>query len=209
MRDDFAEEVKRALAARAGNVCSNPDCRASTSGPQHDSTKALNVGVAAHITGAAERGPRYRPSIFSEERRHPDNGIWLCQTCAKLIDNDALRFTETLLRAWKVIAEDRALGSIGKTAPPVGESESQRKLRAILPWKGKVITHSLMNTGRAVMLIGEVRGVSWVEVLACTEFYVTIGKTGNDGWSKSIALANIEICFDGAHDRLEIQERHA
>jgi hypothetical protein len=55
MRDDFAEEAKRALAARVGNVCSNPDCRALTSGPQDDSTKALNVGVGAHITGAAVR----------------------------------------------------------------------------------------------------------------------------------------------------------
>jgi hypothetical protein len=122
MRDDFTEEVKRALAARAGSVCSNPDCRASTSGPQDDSTKALNVGVAAHITSAAGGGPRYNPSLASEERRHPDNGIWLCQTCAKLIDNDALQFTEKLVRAWKEIAEHRARGLIGRTAPAVAEA---------------------------------------------------------------------------------------
>lgn len=209
MRDDFPEETKRALAARVGNVCSNPDCHASTSGPQHNSTKALNVGVAAHITGAAEGGPRYCPSMSFEERRHPDNGIWLCQTCAKLIDNDALQFPEVLIRAWKVVAEHRALGAIGKTASPAGESESQRKLCAILAWKGKVITHSLMNTGRAVMMIGEVGGSSCAEVLDCTEFYVTVGKTGKDSWSRSIALANVEICFDNAHGRLELQERHA
>ena len=127
MRDDFTEEVKRTMAARTGNACSNPDCRASTSGPQDDPTKALNVGVAAHITGAAEGGQRYNLMLSSGERRHPDNGIWLCQTCAKLIDNDAARFTEKLLRAWKEIAEDRAFRSIGKTIAPVPETDSQRR----------------------------------------------------------------------------------
>jgi hypothetical protein len=208
MRDDFTEEVKRTLAARAGTVCSNPDCRALTSGPQNDSTKALNVGVAAHITSAAEGGPRYNSSLSSEERRHPDNGIWLCQTCAKLIDNDAAEFTERLLRAWKEIAEHRARTSVGKTTT-VGESESQRKLRAILRWKDKTIKLSEMSTGNAVMLIGPVRGSSFVQVLDCTEFYVTVGKTGNESWSRSIALAHIEICFDDAHNCLELQERHA
>src|SRR2546427_12337656 len=109
MRDDFTEDVKRTLAARAGSVCSNPDCRALTSGPQVDSTKALNVGVAAHITGAAEGGERYDATLTPKERSHPGNGIWLCQTCAKLVDNDPSRFTEKLLRAWKEVAEHRAL----------------------------------------------------------------------------------------------------
>lgn len=64
MRDDFTEDVKRILAARTGNACSNPDCRELTSGPQDDPTKALNVGVAAHITAAAEGGERYNPALF-------------------------------------------------------------------------------------------------------------------------------------------------
>ena len=207
MRDDFTEEVKRTMAARTGNACSNPDCRALTSGPQDDPTKALNVGVAAHITGAAEGGERFNPMLSSEERRHPDNGIWLCHTCAKLIDNDASRFTEKLLRAWKEIAEDRAFRSIGKTVGPVAESESQRKLRAILPSKGKTIKLSEMNSGKAALLGGPVRGSLFVQVFDCSEFHVRVGKTGNDGFSKSISLANIEICFD-EHGNLELQERH-
>jgi hypothetical protein len=206
MRDDFTDEVKRTLAARVRNVCSNPDCQASTSGPQIDSTKALNVGVAAHITGAAEGGARYNPSLSPEQRRHPDNGIWLCQTCAKLIDNDELQFPETLVRAWKVLAEHRALMSIGKTNI-VPESESQRKLRAIQPWIGKTVKLSQMNTGKAVILIGPVRGSADAEVLECTEFYVRVGKTGSDSWSKAISLTDIEISSD-ERGRLELQERH-
>jgi len=209
MRDEFTEEVKRNLAARTGNCCSNPECGALTSGPQSNSIRALNVGVAAHITAAAAGGQRYNPLLSPEERRHQDNGIWLCQTCAKLIDNDASRYTEKLLRAWKEIAEDRALHSIGKTARPVPESESQRKLRAILPWKGKIVKLSEMTpAGKAVMLIGPVRGSSFVQVFDCTEFFVTVGKSGNDGFSRSISLANVEISHDPGHDCLELQVRY-
>lgn len=116
MRDDFSEDVKRTLAARVNYLCSNPDCQAPTSGPQDDPAKAVNLGVAAHITAASEGGPRFNSSLSSEDRRHADNGIWLCQNCAKLIDSDVSRFSEPLLRAWKIVAEDRARDSLGKTA---------------------------------------------------------------------------------------------
>lgn len=116
MRDDFSEEVKRIVAQRVGYRCSRPECHADTSGPQIDPTKALNVGVAAHITAASSGGARYNPALSSEERSHPSNAIWLCQTCAKLIDNDAVRFPISLLVQWKADAEDAALSTIGLTA---------------------------------------------------------------------------------------------
>jgi hypothetical protein len=117
MGDDFSEPVKRALASRVGNLCSNPECRALTSGPQEDPAKALNIGVAAHITAASPGGPRYDPELLPEERSGPSNGLWLCQNCAKLVDNDAARFTLELLRGWKVAAEAEAKFRIGKTSP--------------------------------------------------------------------------------------------
>ena len=115
VRDDFGEDTKRILAQRVGGQCSNPTCRAKTSGPQVNPAKALNVGVAAHITGASPEGPRYREDFDSDARKHPSNGIWLCQNCAKLVDNDEEQFPETTLRAWKAKAEQEALGVIGKT----------------------------------------------------------------------------------------------
>jgi len=116
MADDFQELVKKVLAARVGNLCSNPACRALTSGPQENPAKALNIGVAAHITAASVGGPRYDPDLLPEERSGPSNGIWLCQNCAKLIDNDPARFTVDLLRAWKANAEADARKRVGKTA---------------------------------------------------------------------------------------------
>jgi hypothetical protein len=113
-RDNFPESVKQILADRVGNRCSNPDCLAITSGPQVDPGKALNVGVGAHITAAASGGPRYDPNLSPEERSGPTNGIWLCQTCGKLVDNDEARFTADTLRDWKSRAESDALAKIGK-----------------------------------------------------------------------------------------------
>jgi len=65
----------------------------------------LNLGVAAHITSASEGGPRYNANLTNEQRCNSDNGIWLCQNCAKLIDNDVTRYPEAVIRAWKTLAE--------------------------------------------------------------------------------------------------------
>jgi HEAT repeat protein len=118
VRDDFTIEVKITVAARVNNRCSNPACRAPTSGPQVDPAKALNVGVAAHITAASPDGPRYNPGLTSDERKHVNNAIWLCQNCGKLIDNDQTRFTTEEIRNWKLSAEAEALERIGKAARP-------------------------------------------------------------------------------------------
>jgi hypothetical protein len=208
MRDEFIPEVKRTLAARVGYVCSNPTCHAVTSGPQDDPAMSVNVGVAAHITAASPGGARYAHHLSPEARSHPDNGIWLCQNCGKLVDNDPVQFPEEVLRAWKTLAEHRARSAVGKTAPAPAETEAQRKVRAILQWKGKTVTLAHMNTGHAVMMLGPVRGTSWVQVFDCTEFVVTVGTTGPDASRRSIPLANIDISYDDAHSRLELQERY-
>jgi len=115
MRADFAQSVGTSLAHRVGLLCSNPDCRAATSGPKSQPEKAVNVGVAAHITAASLNGPRYDPSLTDRERRSASNGIWLCQNCAKLIDSDVLLYTTAILIRWKAEAEREAQRRIGKT----------------------------------------------------------------------------------------------
>ena len=112
MRDDFDLKTKETLARRVGYRCSNPGCRRLTSGPRSDPARAVNIGVAAHVTAASPRGPRYDPALSPEERSAVENGIWLCQNCAKLIDNDPGRYTVAVLRAWKQRAEQAALREI-------------------------------------------------------------------------------------------------
>lgn len=105
MRDDFSLKTKELLAKRVANRCSNPACRQITSGPHEDQTKVVNIGVAAHIAAASADGPRFDPSLTPDERRSAENGIWLCQSCAKLVDNDPIRYGADVLRQWKVLAE--------------------------------------------------------------------------------------------------------
>lgn len=122
MGDEFSDAVKRVLASRVGNRCSNPECRALTSGPQDDPAKAVNLGVAAHITAASPGGPRYDPDLLPEERSGPGNGIWLCQNHGTLVDNDPPRFTVDVLRKWKTDAEAEARARVGKTAATINNS---------------------------------------------------------------------------------------
>lgn len=82
-----------------------------------DIEKALNVGVAAHIHAAAPRGPRYLASQTTIERRSSSNGIWLCQRCGKLVDNDELRYTADEIRKWKLEAERRTLDEVESGSP--------------------------------------------------------------------------------------------
>ncbi len=80
-------------------------------GPRMGEAGAANVGVAAHIKAAA-KGPRYDEHQTPEERSGFDNGIWLCQTHAALIDRDEKTFPVELLQKWKKDAEQRAFDQL-------------------------------------------------------------------------------------------------
>lgn len=115
-RDDFSAGVKELLAKRVAYKCSNLDCRNQTLGPQEAALGTVSVGFAAHIKAASPGGKRYDANQTSDQRSSQDNGIWLCGTCAKLIDSDEVRFPVSLLNAWKLLAEETARQEIGKPA---------------------------------------------------------------------------------------------
>jgi hypothetical protein len=111
-RDEFSAVTKRLLAGRTGYLCSHPDCRRSTIGPAVGGAGIVSTGEAAHITAAASGGPRYDPALSPDERKNPDNGIWLCEVHAKQVDSDEPYFTVELLRQWKNKAERAAFDSL-------------------------------------------------------------------------------------------------
>jgi|GEM_PF-3326074 hypothetical protein len=102
-------------------------------GPQTDPMQVVNVGVAAHITAASEGGPRFDPALSISERTGVANGIWLCQTCAKLIDSDVVRFSKDVLLGWKRAAAEEAKIRIGKTKriSPNANRKAETELRRI------------------------------------------------------------------------------
>jgi hypothetical protein len=116
MRDEFPTKTKELLARRVGFRCSNPKCRRATSGPDVTGTKAVSIGVAAHIAAASEGGPRFDAALTPDERMAATNGIWLCQSCAKLIDSDLAKYTKEVLLDWKETAEHLAAADVLGTA---------------------------------------------------------------------------------------------
>ena len=109
MRDDFSQRTKDLLANRVGWKCSNPNCRKATRGAGTGKENIINIGIASHITAASKGGPRYDENITSQERASAENGIWLCQSCSKLIDSDVNRYTIAKLKKWKEISEQMAV----------------------------------------------------------------------------------------------------
>jgi hypothetical protein len=134
--DDFSLKTKRLLAHRVGHVCSNPECRAPTSGPCLESHKIVTAGDAAHITAASPKGPRFDSSLTPEQRRSYDNGIWLCAIHARVADPDNSGHTVELLRNWKSQAEDHARKVLGRPqdqlAPSTGADRFSKCAQAVL-----------------------------------------------------------------------------
>lgn len=151
-RDDFPNQIKRQLAQRVRHSCSLPECQAPTSGPSDERNDAVNnVGVAAHITAAAPGGPRYDASLTAKDRSSIENGIWLCQTCAKKVDGDEVTWTVAVLRDAKAEAERRAKLQLGKSNPGAGEGLQLESAVCVYirPWRAAYVAVELVNRGDA------------------------------------------------------------
>ena len=123
-RDNFSPGIVEALAKRASYICSNPSCRSLTLFPSnHAATKTIFLGIAAHISAAAQGGPRYDPLLTPEQRSSIENGIFLCTTCASVIDkNNGVDFpTETLI-CWKNEHEAWVRNSLNRSVTSLADS---------------------------------------------------------------------------------------
>ena len=113
-RDNFSGSTIKLLHDKVNGLCSKPDCRILTRGPNSKVGKITSIGQAAHITAAAKGGPRYNASLSQAERKSYENGIWLCNNHARLIDSDKEKYPIELLKSWKLESEKHVEGSIGK-----------------------------------------------------------------------------------------------
>jgi hypothetical protein len=129
-RDDFSPTVVAKARDLVSSICSNPACGVFTMSAQlADTGELTNVGTASHIHAAAEGGPRYDSKQTREERRGIANAVWLCATCARLIDSDIEAHPPDLLRKWKADAEQKARARIGKRATTVDEAGAEEHSR--------------------------------------------------------------------------------
>lgn len=119
----FTKKTREVLAKRSGQKCSNPHCNKTTTGPHSEHDKAIDVGEAAHIRGAHPgANNRFDLAMTPAERSDITNAIWLCRTCAKLIDSDATKYTVEILYEWKRTHE-------AKVECQVSELGWQREIR--------------------------------------------------------------------------------
>jgi hypothetical protein len=108
MRDDFSTEVKRVIANRANLICSNPNCRSSTAGPQDDASKALNIGVVAYIITAASVGGLVRPDTHCGRKNiRRECQMVVPELCEARRQRESL-YPAEVLRAWKTLREHDA-----------------------------------------------------------------------------------------------------
>lgn len=115
MKPKFSKSTIETLAKRAGYICSNPDCRKSTVGPNSDPNKSTLIGEAAHIFGAQPIAKRYRAEMTDHSRAETTNGIWLCRNCHKLIDTDEIAYSAELMFRWREIHENYVAKNLGES----------------------------------------------------------------------------------------------
>lgn len=122
-RSEFSSSTVKALQLRAAFLCSNPDCRCLTIAPsESNETDWVYIGFAAHITAAAEGGPRFDSSFTPDQRSDVSNGIFLCASCATMIDkNNGADFPTDLLRQWKADHESWVRKNLNRN--PIGIAE--------------------------------------------------------------------------------------
>jgi hypothetical protein len=138
-RDEFAPDTKELLAKRAGYLCAFPGCHRLTVGPSEDRASGLSmVGVAAHITAASARGPRYDASLSSEERSSERNGVWACQTHGKLIDDNPSVHTVEEIRRWKKQHEEWVFARIANADNHLKDGINRIRMKGVGPFVERV-----------------------------------------------------------------------
>ncbi|WP_242672738.1 MULTISPECIES: hypothetical protein [Citrobacter freundii complex] len=131
-RDNFSANVKRTLANRVGHRCSFFGCNQVTTGPDISNPMgAINSGIAAHITAAADGGPRYDKSLTPQQRSDISNGIWMCEYHAGLIDSHDPAYSAPLLHSWKAQAEARQAAAQELSQQGVDTAYSDRDIRVL------------------------------------------------------------------------------
>ena len=136
-RDDFSNTVRHKIGRRAGWLCSYPSCRRPTEGSNSAGDNEISIGVGAHICAAAPGGPRYDETMTPEQRRSTENGIWLCQNHAKVVDSKDATYTVERLRKWKAKAQAESWNRVTRGGVPgiaaagdLYKEELHSKLRA-------------------------------------------------------------------------------
>lgn len=129
MSPDFNKTTVETIGKRAAYVCSNPDCRVNTIGPNTIEKKSIKIGEAAHIYGARIDAKRFNPDMTDAARAEITNAIWLCRNCHKIIDSDENKYTHNILFKWREIHEEYITSLLGSKTDKLIFDEQNLKLK--------------------------------------------------------------------------------
>jgi hypothetical protein len=115
------------------------------------------VGVAAHITAASPSGPRYDITLSHAERSSERNGIWMCQTHAKLIDDNPSNHSVAEIERWKRQHEDWVFARVANAANHVPNGVAKVSLNEVGPFRSMAavklgrhnVIYGLNNAGKS------------------------------------------------------------
>lgn len=103
---EFSQAVRQRLAERVAFMCSNPLCRRLTVKRAAEGDGVVHQGKASHILPASPSGPRAGKAGQADELcRSLENGIWLCDICAREVDDNRANYPVVTLHQWKDEAE--------------------------------------------------------------------------------------------------------
>ncbi|QKK27039.1 AAA family ATPase (plasmid) [Rhizobium hidalgonense] len=150
-RDEFTPATVRRLALRAGYMCAKPDCKQLTVGPSEDrKSRVTMVGVAAHITAASAEGPRYDADLSPIDRASEANGVWMCQTHGKLIDDTESRYTVAELRRWKKQHEEWVFARVASAGSALKHGLTSVSIENVGPFRQR----TTISLGRHNVVFG-------------------------------------------------------
>ena len=138
-RDGFLQSTKRQIGERAGYMCSFPNCRQLTIGPSDDRVSGTSmIGVAAHITAASVGGSRYDSALTPEDRSSEHNGVWVCQTHGKMIDDNSSIYSVDEITRWKKQHEDWIFSHLANAENYLKDGISRISLKDVGIFGGRV-----------------------------------------------------------------------
>lgn len=142
----------------------NPECRRTVEAWDRDKQKYVSIRTAAHNFAASANGPRGDASLLPEQLKAVDNGLYLCASCARLIDSDDATHPVERLNSWKEYSYQQQLAGVrAPYAPQFLSAAGSRRLSTFL-WKVSTVTRKLSAHPNSDPLVRFHHAI-WVESL--------------------------------------------
>lgn len=190
MRDNFTSATKSNLAFSANMRCVRPSCGVVTHIYDHQAGRIVNLhGHAAHLSAASTLGPRFDDDLTDAQRRHFNNGAWLCANCATLIDrlHNRDEYSIERLRAWQQTAMEFILNSAMTGRYPI-QFDARRDAQVVALFYNELMANVLRDwhPGSHITVAGS-RGMQQVAAIG------TFRGPGNDRLAQQLSVRNRQL----------------